>query len=441
MKRDEKRATYYKNNLKKLLLFPVPEGKKLSESGTVEYVLSPAMYAFSVWVLQQAMKEGITRLYFLARDGYPFYVTAKKICEVYQIKIKCLYFYCSRYSLRVPMYSENIEEALKYICRSGIDVTFRKILLRSGLTGEQRESVLEMFPDIAPDQIIPYAQLEVMRSRLSHCERYIEQIKSVSCEKWEGLRSYCEQEGMLSEEKIGIVDSGWTGSTQQSIEHIRKRCGCQNKIHGYYFGLFELPHGCNPKTYHSYYFSPRRNVINKVFFSNCLFESVFRANHGTTCGYQIGKAVRPVLEEYRENMLTCKINVILKQYTDMVLTRWKQENLMSIDTIHFKKILGKSIRRFMWDPTPNEAELFGSNTFSDDLLDESMREIAPVFSDEYLRENHLCNKVFTALGIRKNYIHESAWYEASAIRNGKRSLWHRCSYSLYKLLNYLRKGL
>ena len=36
-------------------------------------VLAPAMNSFAVWVLKAALKKKISRLYFLARDGYFMY--------------------------------------------------------------------------------------------------------------------------------------------------------------------------------------------------------------------------------------------------------------------------------------------------------------------------------------------------------------------------------
>ena len=44
-------------------------------------VFAPAMLYYVRWVLEEAKKNGIQRLYFLARDGYPMYMTAKALCS------------------------------------------------------------------------------------------------------------------------------------------------------------------------------------------------------------------------------------------------------------------------------------------------------------------------------------------------------------------------
>lgn len=440
--KNDKRAAYYKKNLTKIKYLGTIEVNRISQTGTEEYVLAPLMFSFVIWVLQQAKKNGINKLFFLARDGYSAYLTAKKICEVYHIEIECRYFSCSRYSLRVPMYSENIPEALGYICRSGIDVTFRKILLRSGFDEKKIETISLYFPDVELEKVIPYQELTEMKKRLAACDEYIDLLKANSCEKWDVLYEYFKQEGMLEDEIIGIVDSGWTGSTQKSINAIRKRCGCQRGINGYYFGLYEIPEGCDPKSYHSYYFSPKKNMINKVLFSNCLFEAVFRANHGTTRGYEkVENGVKPVFAQTPKDEIVESLLYVIDQFTGSVIGSESLNVLKRIDPQECKRLLGKSLRRFMWAPTYQEAEIFGKMQFSDDMLDDNMKEIAPAFTDACLRENHLWNKVLTTFGIRKNSIHESAWYEASVIRNGSSTLRHRCSYSIYRMLSCARKCL
>ena len=54
-------------------------------------VLAPAMNSFAIWVLKAALKKKISRLYFLARDGYFMYTTAKMLCDRLNLPIECRY--------------------------------------------------------------------------------------------------------------------------------------------------------------------------------------------------------------------------------------------------------------------------------------------------------------------------------------------------------------
>ena len=91
------------------------ESEKEVVRDVTNYVLAPALNGFVAWVLTESMKQGIKRLYFLARDGYFMYQTAKFYVEELGLPIECKYLYCSRYSIRVPNYHLDIEKALDYI--------------------------------------------------------------------------------------------------------------------------------------------------------------------------------------------------------------------------------------------------------------------------------------------------------------------------------------
>ena len=485
-------------------------------------VFTPLIVSFTVWTLREAKKRGIRRLYFLSRDGCLPYRTAERLVKSCKLDIECRYLYCSRYSLRVPMYSENIDEALSHVSRGGIDVTFRKILMRSDLRPEDMAKMQAEFPDIAFDEVIPYSMLSKIRERLAESRTYTDLLTSRSKEAWEPLHAYFAQEGLLegagacsgneersekvsvrsgkpekaagesvcngSTVKIGIVDSGWTGTTQKSVDEIRKRCGIDDPVEGFYFGLFEIPKGSDPGRYHSYYFGPKTKLFNKVFFSNSLFEALVRANHGTVSGYRkvnvpgmdaedAGCIMEPILEPFRKNGIAERLDQHINEYLNEISEREATlfEELVSQSAPENKSEAGDSapgevpagydgsltrevtrrLKKFMWNPSPEEAEYFGSLPFSDDLLDETEREVAPVFPVRYLKENHFANRLLTSLGIRKGMIHESAWFEATCVRSTGQtvsseymrhagraaSIRHRISFSFYKTVSYLRKGL
>ena len=413
-------------------------------NGVDACVTTPILNLFVVWLLKEAERKKIRHLFFLARDSYPLYLIAGQYCEKLQLKLKCSYFYCSRYSLRVPMYSENTQEALDHVCRGGIDVTLRKILIRSGFELQKAEELREYFEmDRELDAVIPYPELKNIKKELSANKKYMEMLRSVSTSKRDTVYRYFRQEGML-EEKIGIVDSGWTGTTQKSINKIRKKCGCRTGVEGYYFGLYETPPGYDPRKYHSFYFSPKKEIMNKVFFSNCFVETILSAPHGTTMGYkETDGRIVPVLAPYRaENKEKTEAFLeTLKSYTGRMMSLCSADDIRKTDIRKDRAILQKSLRSFMWNPSPGEAEYYGTLQFSDDLLDDHMQDLAVRMSQKQLRENHFGNKILTAFGIRKKHIHESAWYEASVTRSGHAGVIHKISYSCYKLFSYIKKGI
>ncbi len=146
-KKEKTRLAAYKRYLKKSHLlysgFTEKSGEEQEIMREVSVsVLAPSMAGFVIWTLQQSIKNGIKRLYFLARDGYFMYQMASVFCKELNLPIECRYLCCSRYSVRIPMFYMDMDEALAYICRGGIDVTIMKILDRAGIGTEKRTEVL-----------------------------------------------------------------------------------------------------------------------------------------------------------------------------------------------------------------------------------------------------------------------------------------------------------
>ena len=445
-----RRAEYYRKNLKKVKELYQPavqlQGKTkiIGDSRVNEFVLAPFLLLFTIWTLKTAEKNGVTRLYFLARDGYPAYKLACKLCEKYKIEIECKYLYCSRYSLRIPMYSENIEEMLEYICRSGIDVSLQKVLKRAGLQEaqiaelEQSELSTMNFQDK-----LSYSQLNELKNILSANAVFLEMVTKNSRKQWSSLREYLIQEGLADDQHIGLVDSGWIGSTQKSICGILRRMGIVAELDGYYWGLYDIPHDMEADRYHSFFFDKKHGMKNKIFFSNCLIETVFSNTHGTTISYERkDEKIVPVIQDKFSNAeFISDFNHLAEQYTEFFLNTCSREAFEQFNSKKAVRILSKSLLKFMYNPTIVEAEFFGKLRFSDDLLDDNTRELGPVFEIQELKENHFFNRVLNAIGLKNTFIHESAWFGGTVCRSTKYTYWHNYSYLAYRLLSYLKKSL
>jgi len=447
---DEKRKRLYLKNLRSESLFYNAASTQLKnglintlEEKVDKLVLAPTLNGYVIWVLKKALEKGVERLYFLARDGYLMYKLASKYCKLFNIPIECRYLYCSRYSLRVPLYHKNMDEALDHVCRGGIEVTLRKILIRSGFTEEDIKKYDESSKTFI-DKVIPYASLEATKKKLKEDKYFIDLLRKRSEEAWPAMEGYLRKEGLFEDKKMALVDSGWTGTTQKTFNDIIKACGVDNSVEGFYFGLFELPAGCKGADYHGYYFSPKTDLKKKVFFSNCLFEGVFSAPHGMTKGYEKqGESFIPVftVPSMKTKRLMERIECNVCAYTDSLLAGMKNSSLADVDTERLKELTYLQLKLFMYKPKAMEAESYGRIQFSDDLMDNQMQDIAAKLSHRELVQNHVFSKFLTMMGIKKGFIRESAWYEASAVRNSRWPAWHRVNYALYKTLVYIRKSL
>lgn len=446
-----KRIEIYKRQVNKLnkLLGVENQVYEKHEDNSVFFadslVLAPLMNVFVLWILNNALKKDIKRLYFLSRDGYPAFLVAQNYCRAWNLKIECRYIYCSRYALRIPMYSENIDEAIDYICSGGINVTWEKIFHRAGLDNKAIQIVLsDLSHHIDLQKKILYSELKNIKKILKKSEKFIELVFEKSQKEWDMLCGYFRQEGMLSDERIAIVDSGWIGTTQKSINDIRKRAGCISKIEGFYFGLYDIPVGEESNTYLSFYFAPGKRLFNKVLFSNCFFETVFSENSGTTIRYEKNaEKYLPVIKEseLKNEKKIVALNKQLINYSNAVLCNVKENKLRELNFSKIRKIIENMLRTLTWNPTEDEVNYYGTLEFSDDLLDEDKQELAVIMTNRQLMGNHFWYKALSFLGFLNKDISESAWYEGSAVRKGDRFRLHRISYSLYKILVYLKMDL
>lgn len=438
--------------------------KARSEKEIYERVLAPTLYEFVLWVLQEALPSGKKRLYFLARDGYQMYLAAQQLCKQYDLDIECRYLKVSRYAVRVPEYHLLGERCLERICVGGIDVTFEKIMQRAALTDKEAEEIAALAGYTENyRKVINYHEVMQLKDCLKKIPLLFHYIDSHSKEAYGTAIGYLTQEGLLEPVSYALVDSGWIGTIQQSIEHLLCQKQPDRKLEGYYFGLYEIPEVERRENYHSFYFTPWGEIKRKVHFSNSLFEAVFSAPEGMTLSYRTegekDKIIYVPVTDSRENLnrerisrYICWLEEFLKHQgmqvktgsdssTSGKLTEQNWKNLPEPD----RKLVEQLLSQFMGNPTQFEAEAYGSLLFSDDVREDNNQKVSADFSEQEIKNHHLLNRLLIMTGVRKKVLHESAWIEGSIATCGTlnergrvRNRWHAV---FYKYVIYLRKWL
>ena len=403
-------------------------------------VFAPTAIEYVRWVLADSMKKGIKRLYFLARDAYSMYVVADMMCRHFNIDIDCRYLCISRYSVRIPEYHLIGEQCIDRICIGGIDVTFRKMLMRAGLCADDIDMAAKVCGyEGKCDEILNYSQINALKDVLKSDKGLLKKIYDISKQEYDNAVAYFKQEGLLDDVEYALVDSGWIGTLQQSLRNILKSAGRKRNLLGYYFGMYELPKGENINSYRSFYFSPNKGLRRKVLFSNCLFEFVFSAPFGMTLRYEKSEVGYVPIYSSDENANASSVrNHIesLKNYTVLWLT--KVQNIYE-DTDY--EMLERLLGMCMALPSVIEAQILGSGKFSDDVLEHSMKTVAARLTQEDIKNQRLLNRLMIVSGMKKKVIRESAWIEGSIVLNGtnvKKNLRH---VRIYKYFVYLRKQL
>lgn len=408
------------------------------------HTFAPVIVKFAGWVLDEAEKTGKKRLYFLSRDGYQPYLAACRLAERRRLKIECRYLHVSRYCLRVPAYHLDMGSGLKQICAGGIDVTPEKLLKRGALTDAECMEVAERLGlQKCYRHILSRRQLRQLKQVLEKETVFLRYVEQHSGESYAAAMGYLAQEGLLSDIPYAIVDSGWVGTLQQTMELLVQSKRPQLHVEGYYFGLYEIPAGTRRDAYHTYYFAPCSGLQRKVHFSNSFFEAVCSADEGMTLGYlQKDGSFLPRQEAAglnREHMQWSQktLELFLHHYEE------KQEKNAE------KRMTEKLFTALMSCPSKLEADSFGDIRFSDDVREDGGSRLAAELTEEEIKNQHILRKLCIVAGLKKAVIHESAWMEGSIVKNGirkgkdgrryiKKELFH---IRLQKYLIYARKQI
>lgn len=430
-------------------------------------VLAPVLVSYVKWVLAEAIRSKKKRLYFLARDGYQMYLVAERLCKAWNLDVECRYLYVSRYAIRVPEYHLIGEKCLERICIGGIDVTFEKIMKRAALSEKEALVVADECGYREKYRtLLHYQEVMQIKSILKNSTHFFEYVYAHSKEAYPKAIGYFKQEGLLDPVPYALVDSGWIGTLQQSLQNLidsvkkKNSTNLSNRIEGYYFGLYELPTEAEKENYHAFYFRPNGNIRRKVHFSNSLFEAVFSAPDGMTIGYeeQQDGSFRPVFdqkehpnqEQIRKNVEL--LNIYLQEYLSQNTGEGLADNyetrrqlwhagLKKQATEQEIQMVEGLLSKFMGEPTSFELEAYGGILFSDDVLEDDLKKVSADLSEEEIKNQSFWNKTLIMLGIKKAEIHESAWIEGSIVKNGNNIGHNLRQAARYKYFVYLRKWL
>lgn len=364
-------------------------------------IVAETLVSFALWVVKSALDMNIKTLYFLARDGYLMHMIAQKICDKFKLELDCKYLFCSRFSLRVPSYHLIGDEAYSLICEGGHYVTPRVLLLRSGLSKCQCDTVLENmgYDKVCDKKISKHDRIE-FKHKLMQCKCFNEYLYANSKSAYENTVGYLMQEGILDKANIALVDSGWTGSVQRTFRQLVESVGFSQKITGFYFGLYNQSMDSRDGEYHSWYFSKRRSMLAKAKFNNNLFESICVAPHEMTCSYVYKNGVfkpkfaRTSSAEFDEKRAMTQIKTV-KRVCSGIIEKMDFCQYNNSDNLRCAKL---SLSKLMYMPTRTQAQVYLNCSFCDDVshchTDMLVRNDSNIVWSDYLLHKRIIHRFF-----------------------------------------------
>ena len=210
---------------------------------------------------------------------------------------------------------------------------------------------------------------------------------------------YLRQEGLLDGTSWALVDSGWMGSTQETLAQALSLLGRRGTPRGYYAGLYRAPAA---GLWDCCFFRPGRDLKRQAVFEPSLFEGVFSAPQGMTLGYrkQEGRFV-PVLGKPRPPLPSLE-QVLLRQGEGLG-KRPPFGELAGEMTLAWS-----NLARLMTRPTREQALALSGLAFSDGPLEQEGLLAQPLTRRE-LRDSLLLSRV-----LGRNPLRSSPWLPGSA---------------------------
>lgn len=346
-------------------------------------VISPVILLYTLWILDEAEKQGLKRLYFLARDGYQMYHIAEEICRKRRNGIVCSYFCCSRYALRMAAYRFFDESAYERLFLCAYSLSACSLLRRAGLDKEEQAAVYAdiAFPQAEEHHVLGRRAFADLCGKVGKSAVFREILTRKSDAAYAGTIAYIRQEQIQNYDTVGIVDLGWTGSLQATLRRLLDSDHIGTKIVGFYMGMLTAPPQQPSSQYRAWLFDEKELMI-RAWFAHNLMECICSAPHGMTMGYRRfqGK-VSPVFKEQENPKEPVEY---LCSMTRRMLHRYGEKAVYQPQD---RWIALHLLQKLMLSPTKQEALALSQYRFCDDVGEQYHRTIVQTGEpQEYQRE-------------------------------------------------------
>lgn len=345
-------------------------------------VAGPVLLAYVIWVLQTAQKQELNRIYFLARDGQILLKIARLCAPVLRFEGELKYLFASRQSWRLPALEVGDGSFLRWALENTDFLSPRSFLERVGLCPAEVEPRLLQhgFGPESWDRNLGPRKRKELRSLASEPE-FLERVASVAASRKQQWLAYLAEQGVLNGENFGIVDLGWHGSLQHSLEQVLRPMKVPLPI-GFYFGLSkraaERCLGCS----FAYFFDERhgQGCLRRNYWVEPMMEIFCAADHGLTLRFERRDGqMQPVLKTpYNDRALAWGLATVqsaILEFVELALAN----STVALEPEALRRPIDALLEEIWNAPTDDEAQAWGTYPYSDDQTESVHREWAEPF--------------------------------------------------------------
>lgn len=243
---------------------------------------------FTQWLKEQAVKDGVDKLFFLSRDGYIMKQVYDVMTSREESPLPSEYLYASRRAFNFPAITKINDDAIRFLNSYSLNLTVAQYLERVGLQADHYIKPIQEAGFSGPQHRVVKEDHERMISLYHSIE--IDLLTAAADERGR-LVKYMEQVSFFEAQHAAVVDIGWHGTMQQSLQTILSALGKEPaNLWGYYLGTFSraaglAKSGLQMSGYLCHLGYPDRQQ-KAILECVELFEFLFTAPHGSVLGFQ-----------------------------------------------------------------------------------------------------------------------------------------------------------
>lgn len=335
-------------------------------------VVAPVITFYATWILSEASRRGLKRLYFVARDGFLVKQIVDALIVAFNLSIETRYLYGSRQSWHLPAISKFSSNAISWLFERTRTINLRIVLGRLQITPEEIHDILCEcgWPKTAWENLLDESSLEELKASLFKSVGFCQYVEERVVEKRELALQYFAQEGLFDHCAWAIVDLGWHGRLQQSLQTLLETRG-QIQTIGLYFGLYSDSAALTKLSTVSYLGWDLRHppILKDIPSLVFLMESFCTARHGSTVGYskQEGGRIVPRLREGEFAIMESWGISTVHETVEKFAENLKRCDL-TISALNWdsRSAVVRCMRSFSISPHPSEARAWGSFPYEDE---------------------------------------------------------------------------
>jgi FMN phosphatase YigB (HAD superfamily) len=327
--------------------------------------VGPLFVSFVAWVLRQARRDGISRLYFVGRDGQVLHRIAQELVAAEGPELH--YLYGSRQAWYLPSLTDITRPELGFLMERSQSMAPDDNLRKLHLTPREIADALERhgFPPSTWDRQLDSAEAERFWDVITD-PQVVTLIKDKARAARETALAYFGQAGLLADDRWALVDIGWNLTAQRALKRVLGGAG-QTHVAGYYLALGRN-RSPGPESgravgmlVEELDYPVRFPGRTSVFDNKGLVDQVFTlADHGRTLRYRRAEGeVVPVLDQVPHDAKQVALRITIQE-TMVALSREVYRTGLANHSVTEMTEAGRLVMdMFLAKPTRAEARAIG----------------------------------------------------------------------------------